>query len=98
MATTSTVAVVVSSNAVANATTFTSATTTVNVVASPAMVTTQQENENFATQWLRNTFETHTQPGRGIEQGEMYKLYMTACSRAGRRGVIAPLHFPHCVR
>ena len=102
------VSVVVSSNVVVNQTVpvVGAAQTTATVTATgataasshPSIVATQQENENFASQWLRNTFETHNQPGRGIEQGEMYKLYLKACSIAGRKSYIAPLHFPQCVR
>lgn len=55
-----------------------------------------QENEQFALAWLRATFEPAT--GCRIEQAELYKQYLTACSKIGRRGVIAPLHFPRCVR
>ncbi|XP_065205597.1 AT-rich interactive domain-containing protein 2 isoform X2 [Planococcus citri] len=102
---TSSVSVVVSSNTLANQTVSGVATTTTMAAATtaaasshPSIVATQQENENFASQWLRNTFETHNQPGRGIEQGEMYKLYLKACSLAGRKSYIAPLHFPQCVR
>lgn len=55
-----------------------------------------QENEQFALAWLRATFEPAT--GCRIEQAELYKQYLTACAKIGRRGVIAPLHFPRCVR
>ncbi|PSN46078.1 hypothetical protein C0J52_02288 [Blattella germanica] len=55
-----------------------------------------QENEQFALAWLRATYEPAT--GCRIEQGELYKQYLTACAKIGRRGVIAPLHFPRCVR
>nr|CAD7443350.1 unnamed protein product [Timema bartmani] len=55
-----------------------------------------QENEQFTLSWLRATFEPLV--GARIEQGDMYKQYLTACSKIGRRGVIAPLHFPRCVR
>ncbi|XP_060878635.1 AT-rich interactive domain-containing protein 2 isoform X2 [Metopolophium dirhodum] len=58
----------------------------------------QQENEQFALNWIRAVLEVCPTPGRGIDQAELYKLYMTACARAGRRGVIAPLHFPRCVK
>lgn len=58
----------------------------------------QQENEQFALNWIRASLEVCPTPGRGIDQAELYKLYMTACARAGRRGVIAPLHFPRCVK
>ncbi|BES90510.1 Brahma associated protein 170kD [Nesidiocoris tenuis] len=55
-----------------------------------------QENEQFALAWLRNTFEPVTL-GR-VEQAELYKQYINYCAKIGRRGVIAPLHFPRCVR
>lgn len=58
----------------------------------------QQENEQFALNWIHAVLEVCPTPGRGIDQAELYKLYMTACARAGRRGVIAPLHFPRCVK
>ncbi|KAK0096264.1 hypothetical protein PV326_005915, partial [Microctonus aethiopoides] len=55
-----------------------------------------QENEQFALGWLRATFEPTT--GVKIEQEELYKKYLSYCTKIGRRGVIAPLHFPRCVR
>ncbi|XP_024940660.1 AT-rich interactive domain-containing protein 2 isoform X3 [Cephus cinctus] len=55
-----------------------------------------QENEQFALGWLRATFELA--PGVRIEQEELYKKYLGCCTKIGRRGVIAPLHFPRCVR
>ncbi|XP_035738109.1 AT-rich interactive domain-containing protein 2-like isoform X3 [Vespa mandarinia] len=55
-----------------------------------------QENEQFALGWLRATFELA--PGIRIEQEELYKKYLGCCTKIGRRGVIAPLHFPRCVR
>ncbi|XP_011297070.1 AT-rich interactive domain-containing protein 2 isoform X5 [Fopius arisanus] len=55
-----------------------------------------QENEQFALGWLRITFELAT--GGRIEQEELYKKYLGCCTKIGRRGVIAPLHFPRCVR
>lgn len=55
-----------------------------------------QENEQFALAWLRATYEPC---GHGrIEQQELYKQYLNSCTKIGRRGVIAPLHFPRCVR
>ncbi|CAD6239175.1 GSCOCG00008625001-RA-CDS [Cotesia congregata] len=55
-----------------------------------------QENEQFALGWLRATFELAS--GVKIEQEELYKKYLSSCTKIGRRGVIAPLHFPRCVR
>lgn len=28
----------------------------------------------------------------------MYKMYITASSKIGRKGVLSPMHFPRCVR
>ncbi|XP_071644761.1 uncharacterized protein Bap170 isoform X6 [Temnothorax longispinosus] len=55
-----------------------------------------QENEQFALGWVKATFELA--PGIRIEQEELYKKYLGCCTKIGRRGVIAPLHFPRCVR
>ncbi|XP_054261438.1 AT-rich interactive domain-containing protein 2 isoform X4 [Macrosteles quadrilineatus] len=55
-----------------------------------------QENEQFALAWLRATLEPSG--GAKLEQGELYKQYINSCAKIGRRGVIAPLHFPRCVR
>ena len=55
-----------------------------------------QENEHFALGWIRATFEAS--PGIKIEQDELYKKYYSCCTKNGRRGVIAPAHFPRCVR
>ncbi|GLV39949.1 bicoid stability factor [Carabus blaptoides fortunei] len=55
-----------------------------------------QENEQFALAWLRATYEPCAH-GK-IEQQELYKQYLNSCAKIGRRGVIAPLHFPRCVR
>ncbi|GJQ83093.1 hypothetical protein Trydic_g20104 [Trypoxylus dichotomus] len=55
-----------------------------------------QENEQFALAWLRATYEPCT-AGR-VDHQELYKHYINSCAKIGRRGVIAPLHFPRCVR
>lgn len=55
-----------------------------------------QENEQFALAWLRSTYEPCCN-GR-IDHQELYKHYINSCAKIGRRGVIAPLHFPRCVR
>ncbi|XP_043267599.1 AT-rich interactive domain-containing protein 2 isoform X3 [Venturia canescens] len=55
-----------------------------------------QENEQFALGWLRATFEPSA--NIRIEQEELYKKYLGCCTKIGRRGVIAPLHFPKVVR
>lgn len=55
-----------------------------------------QENEQFALAWLRATYEPCSN-GR-IDHQELYKHYINSCAKIGRRGVIAPLHFPRCVR
>ena len=33
-----------------------------------------------------------------IEQQDLYKMYVTACSKIGRTGVVAQSQFPRCVR
>lgn len=55
-----------------------------------------QENEQFALAWLRATYEP-CGSGR-VDHQELYKQYINSCAKIGRRGVIAPLHFPRCVR
>lgn len=55
-----------------------------------------QENEQFALAWLRATYEPLN--NSRVEQQELYKHYINSCAKIGRRGVIAPLHFPRCVR
>ncbi|KAL0118043.1 hypothetical protein PUN28_009019 [Cardiocondyla obscurior] len=55
-----------------------------------------QENEQFALGWVKATFELA--PGVRIEQEELYKKYLGCCTKIGRRGVIAPQHFPRCVK
>ncbi|KRT80635.1 hypothetical protein AMK59_6340 [Oryctes borbonicus] len=55
-----------------------------------------QENEQFALAWLRATYEPCS-TGR-VDHQELYKHYINSCAKIGRRGVIAPLHFPRCVR
>ncbi|KAK3921732.1 AT-rich interactive domain-containing protein 2 [Frankliniella fusca] len=55
-----------------------------------------RENEQFATSFLRSTYENV--PGCRVEQSEVYNKYLSACAKAGRKGVIAPHHFPKCVR
>ncbi|KAK9507861.1 hypothetical protein O3M35_007633 [Rhynocoris fuscipes] len=55
-----------------------------------------KENEQFALGWLRSTLEA--QKGARIEEAELYKLYINWCASVGRQGVIAPAHFPRCVR
>ncbi|XP_039295382.1 AT-rich interactive domain-containing protein 2-like [Nilaparvata lugens] len=83
----------------------TGAFATQRVVMPVSTTSTQQvalENEQFALNWLRQTFEAVPQGGQGgpakVEQGELYKQYITSCAKIGRRGVIAPNHFPRCVR
>jgi AT-rich interactive domain-containing protein 2 len=55
-----------------------------------------QENEQFALAWLRTTYEPAS--GLSVEQTELYRQYLASCAKIGRRGVIASLHFPRCVR
>lgn len=48
--------------------------------------------------WLRATFEPGPSPASRVEQQDLYKMYLTASSKVGRTGVVAPMHFPRCVR
>lgn len=57
-----------------------------------------QENEQFALAWLRATFEPISALASRIEQQDLYKMYLTACSKIGRTGVVSQYHFPRCVR
>lgn len=58
----------------------------------------EQENEQFALAWLRATFEPINVLASRIEQQDLYKMYLTACSKIGRTGVVSQYHFPRCVR
>lgn len=58
----------------------------------------EQENEQFALAWLRATFEPVSAMASRIEQQDLYKMYLTACSKIGRTGVVSQFHFPRCVR
>lgn len=58
----------------------------------------EQENEQFALAWLRATFEPVSAMASRIEQQDLYKMYLTACSKIGRTGVVSQYHFPRCVR
>ncbi|XP_031339468.1 AT-rich interactive domain-containing protein 2-like isoform X2 [Photinus pyralis] len=82
----------------------TTSTTQVTQIISPQQLVQQQhahqqaiqENEQFALAWIRATYEPCN--GGRVEQQELYKHYINSCAKIGRRGVIAPLHFPRCVR
>ena len=56
------------------------------------------ENEQFASVWLQANFEQTNLSMHTVETQELYKNYLSSCSKYGRRGVIAPLHFPKIVR
>lgn len=58
----------------------------------------EQENEQFALAWLRATFEPANAQASRIEQQDLYKMYVTACSKIGRTGVVSQFHFPRCVQ
>lgn len=71
-------------------------TTPASTISAQATEQIAQENEKFALAWLRCTFEPNA-TGK-VEQAELYKQYINYCAKIGRRGVIAPLHFPRIVR
>ncbi|GBP71851.1 hypothetical protein EVAR_58907_1 [Eumeta japonica] len=77
--------------------------------ASPAPLTTiqqqhlqqqqAQENEQFALAWLRTTYEPlPTSNNSGCPAADVYRNYLTCCTKLNRKGVIAPAHFPRLVR
>lgn len=57
-----------------------------------------QENEQFALAWLRNNFELSPSLMVKIEEQDMYKMYVNACTKVGRKGALSQVHFPRCVR
>ncbi|XP_045484511.1 AT-rich interactive domain-containing protein 2 isoform X5 [Pieris rapae] len=60
---------------------------------------TVQENEHFAQAWLRSTYEPlPANDNSTCDAAEMYRNYMTCCTKVGRKGIIAPAHFPRLVR
>ncbi|XP_037913494.1 AT-rich interactive domain-containing protein 2 isoform X3 [Hermetia illucens] len=59
---------------------------------------TVQESDPFALAWVTATFESIVSPTSRVEQQELYKMYLAACQKAGRRGIVSPIHFPQIVR
>ncbi|XP_052749931.1 AT-rich interactive domain-containing protein 2 isoform X4 [Galleria mellonella] len=60
---------------------------------------TVQENEHFAQAWLRSTFEPlPPNDNSASDAGDLYRQYLACCNKLGRKGVIAPAHFPRLVR
>ncbi|XP_072945631.1 uncharacterized protein Bap170 [Epargyreus clarus] len=60
---------------------------------------TVQENEHFAQAWLRSTYEPlPAGDNSACDAAEVYRQYLACCSKLGRKGVIAPAHFPRLVR
>ena len=57
-----------------------------------------QENEQFALAWLRNNFELSPSLMVKIEEQDMYRMYVNACTKVGRKGALTQLHFPRIVR
>lgn len=57
-----------------------------------------QENEQFALAWLRNNFELSPSLMVKIEEQDLYKMYVNACTKVGRKGALSQVHFPRCVR
>ncbi|XP_055621879.1 AT-rich interactive domain-containing protein 2 isoform X2 [Toxorhynchites rutilus septentrionalis] len=70
----------------------------ITVAAKHAQQQQSQENEQFAYAWLKATFETTASLASKIEQNEVYKLYLAANTKIGRKAVVPPSHFPRCVR
>ncbi|XP_038218703.1 SWI/SNF nucleosome remodeling complex component [Zerene cesonia] len=60
---------------------------------------TVQENEHFAQAWLRSAYEPlPANDNSTCDAAELYRHYMTSCTKMGRKGIIAPAHFPRLVR
>lgn len=57
-----------------------------------------QENEQFALAWIRNNFELSQSLMVKIDEQDMYRMYVNACTKVGRKGVLSFMHFPRCVR
>ena len=57
-----------------------------------------QENEQFGLAWLRNNFELSPSLMVKIEEQDLYKMYVNACTKVGRKGALSQVHFPRCVR
>ena len=57
-----------------------------------------QENEQFALAWLRNNFELSPSLMVKIEETDLYRMYVNACTKVGRKGALTQLHFPRVVR
>lgn len=81
-----------------NSSTATPSAGPITVAAKHAQQQQSQENEQFAYAWLKATFETTPSLTSRIEQGEVYKLYLSANSKIGRKAVVPQVHFPRCVR
>ncbi|KAL4716983.1 hypothetical protein ACJJTC_001844 [Scirpophaga incertulas] len=60
---------------------------------------TVQENEHFAQAWLRSSYEPlPPSDNSSCDAAEVYRQYLACCGKLGRKGVIAPAHFPRLVR
>ncbi|XP_062544448.1 AT-rich interactive domain-containing protein 2 isoform X3 [Armigeres subalbatus] len=70
----------------------------ITVAAKHAQQQQSQENEQFAYAWLKATFEATPSLTSRIEQSEVYKLYLAANSKIGRKAVVPQVHLPRCVR
>ncbi|XP_021699477.1 AT-rich interactive domain-containing protein 2 isoform X1 [Aedes aegypti] len=81
-----------------NSTSSPSAGPAISVAAKHAQQQQSQENEQFAYAWLKATFETTPSLTSKIEQAEVYKLYLAANSKIGRKAVVPQVHFPRCMR
>ena len=57
-----------------------------------------QENEQFALVWLRSNFELSPSLMVKIEETDMYRMYVNACTKIGRKGALTQIHFPRIVR
>ncbi|KAJ0172707.1 hypothetical protein K1T71_011846 [Dendrolimus kikuchii] len=60
---------------------------------------TVQENEHLAKAWLHSAYETlPPNDNSTCDAAEVYRQYLACCTMLGKKGVIAPNHFPRLVR
>ncbi|XP_053616274.1 AT-rich interactive domain-containing protein 2 isoform X3 [Plodia interpunctella] len=70
-----------------------------NIQQSHLQQKTVQENEHFAQAWLRSSYEPlPASDNSACDAAELYRQYLQCCTKMGRKGVIAPQHFPRLVR
>ncbi|XP_076338367.1 uncharacterized protein LOC143240187 isoform X2 [Tachypleus tridentatus] len=54
------------------------------------------DSESFACNWLVNAYEVSL--GHSVARNDLYAEYVTACNKAGRKGVVNACVFANCVK